>query len=109
VALSEGNEYYCVDNLKDYITVRTINIQNKNGSKRWTMEITLSDFVQLPTGHWYPQKKRSISYYKIHPLKDPPSPETSENIDIQLLQEKDIPLDLFNGERLLKGAKVETY
>jgi hypothetical protein len=109
VALSDGNAYYFVDPLKDYMSVRTIHIQNENGSQRRTMDITLSDFVQLPSGHWYPQKKRSISYYKIHPLKDPPSPETSENIDIQLLQEKDIPLDLFDGERLLKGAKVETY
>lgn len=109
VALSDENACYFVDPLKDYMSVRTIHMQNENGSQRGTNKIKLSDFVQLPTGHWYPQKKHSISYYKIHPLKDPPSPETFENINIQLLHEKDIPPDLFDGERLLKGAKVETY
>ena len=84
-------------------------MKNENGSQQITMEISLSDFVQLPTGHWYPQKKNSISYHKIDPFKNPPPPEKSENIDIQLLQEKDIPIELFNGEKLLKGAKVETY
>ena len=84
-------------------------MKNENGSQQITLEISLSDFVQLPTGHWYPQKQNSISYYKTHPLKDPPSPETFEHIDIQLLHEKDIPFDLFDGEKLLKGAKVETY
>jgi hypothetical protein len=109
VTLSDGNACYFVDPRKDYMSVRTIYMKNENGSQQITLEISLSDFVQLPTGHWYPQKQNSISYYKTHPLKDPPSPKTFEHIDIQLLHEKDIPLDLFDGEKLLKGAKVETY
>jgi len=109
VALSDGNTCYFVDPLKDYMSVRTIHMKNENGSQQITMDISLSDFVQLPTGHWYPQKKNSISYHKIGPFKNPPPPEKSKKIDIQLLQEEELPIELFSGEKLLKGAKVETY
>jgi hypothetical protein len=31
------------------------------------------------------------------------------NIDVQLLPGADFPPDTFNGDKLLEGAKVETY
>jgi hypothetical protein len=31
------------------------------------------------------------------------------NIDIKVLEENEYPADTFNGEKLLEGAKVESY
>jgi len=109
VALSNGNTYYFVDPLKDYISVKRIYVRNVDGQEIKTSETSLSNFIQLPTGHWYPQK-RSIHFYNNLLLggRKPP-PELSENIDIQLLQEEEFPMDIFNGEKLLEGAEIETY
>jgi len=108
VALSNRNAYYFVDPLKDYISVKTIYIRNVDGQEIKNSETSLSNFIQLPTGHWYPQK-RSIHFYDNHLFRRELPPELPENIDIQLLQEDEFPIDTFNGEKLLEGAKIETY
>jgi len=108
VALSNGNAYYFVDPLKDYISVKTIYIRNVDGQETKNSETSLSNFIQLPTGHWYPQK-RSIHFYDNRLLRKKLPPELPDNIDIQLLQEDEFPIDTFNGEKLLEGAKIETY
>jgi hypothetical protein len=108
VALSDGNVYYFVDPLKDYMSVKEIWTRNENGTQRKISEISLSNFVQLPTRNWYPQKIQPI-FHKLHPIKEPPFPDMYSNVDIQLLQEEDLPPGLFDGEKLLEGAEINTY
>jgi hypothetical protein len=108
VALSDGNVYYFVDPLKDYMSVKEIETRNENGTQRKISEISLSNFVQLPTRNWYPQKIQPI-FHKLHPITEPPFPDMYSNVDIQLLQEEDLPPGLFDGEKLLEGAEINTY
>ena len=65
----------------------------------------LLDLQQLPTGQWYPMQWKVVSWM---PGQAKPY-ETIYQDDVQLLNDADFPAGLFNGEKLLEGAKVETY
>jgi len=78
-------------------------------SDRWEKEreYEYSDFAQLPGGQWYATKRILVTY---------PDPERGTarggahwNIDVQVLEEGDLPPDTFNGEKLLEGATIETW
>lgn len=105
VTLLSGRFHFFVDTEKDYICIKRIRTQNKDDRGR---DFWLSDFAQLPTGHWYAKRAHLIAHLNTereHSNRD----EEHWVIDIQLLEEDEFPPDIFNGEKLLEGAKLETY
>ncbi|MFC1782381.1 hypothetical protein ACFL02_02205, partial [Planctomycetota bacterium] len=109
VALFDGSQnYYIIDPNKDYIFVGIIEGYIKDNQWHTSSEEWFSDFAQLPTGQWYAGKKR----HSLHPdsrWKRSYHSEECWNIDITLLDDNEYPPDIFNGEKLLEGAKIITY
>jgi hypothetical protein len=109
VTLRGGGTYYFVDPQKDYISVRTRYTGTSDGSGPATSEVLLSDFAQLPSGRWYAQKK-TTSYQAASAAPKGEVPMVNEvNVRIQFLRPEDLPVDLFDGQRLLEGAQLQTY
>lgn len=107
IALLEGDKYFFVDPEKDYLCIKEISMRRKNGGSHKRSETCWSVFSQLPTGHWYPTKEHLQSF--ANPERGTSGHERYWNIDIKLLEDSEYPPDVFNGEKLLKGAKVRTY
>jgi hypothetical protein len=96
-----------IDPDHDYICVRWIWWKQRSGRWEKEREYESSDLIQLPEGQWYASKRVLITY---------PDPERGTgrgganwNVDFKVLEENQYPADIFNGEKLLEGAKVETY
>jgi hypothetical protein len=96
-----------IDPDHDYICIRWIWWKQRSGRWEKEREYESSDFIQLPEGQWYAGKRVLITY---------PDPERGTvrgganwNIDFKVLEENEYPPDAFNGEKLLEGAKIETY
>jgi len=99
-------EYY-IDPEHDFLCVRWIWWKQRAGQWEKEREYEYSGFTRLAQGQWYAAKRILVTY---------PDPErgTSRgganwNIHVELLEEGDFPPDTFNGDKLLEGAKVETY
>jgi len=99
-------EYY-IDPEHDYVCVRNIWWKLRAGQWEKEREYEWSDFVRLPEGQWYAARQVLVTY---------PDPERGTvrggahwNIHVELLEEADFPPDTFNGQKLLEGAKIETY
>jgi len=107
IALLEGDSYFFVDPEKDYLCVGEISMRSKDGISSKSIEKHWSDFSQLPSGHWYPTKEHLQSF--ADPERGTSSHERFWNIDIKLLEDSEYPPDVFNGKKLLEGAKVKTY
>ena len=98
---------FYIDPERDYICVRWIWWKERSGKWEKKREYELSDFARLPQGQLYAKKRILITY---------PDPERGTdrgganwNIDVKVLEEDEYPPDTFNGEKLLEGAKIETY
>jgi hypothetical protein len=95
-----------IDPAHDYICVNYIGWKQKDGQWIKDRQDQLLDLQQLPTGQWYPMQWKIVSLtLGNHPKK---YEEVHQDI-IHLLEDSDLPADLFNGEKLLQGAQVETY
>ena len=75
-------------------------------------EYQLFDLKQLPQGQWYATRQNLRTYD--NPERKTHGHEITRNLDLRLLEEKDFPPDLFNGDKLLEKAKregvlIETY
>jgi hypothetical protein len=99
-------EYY-IDPEHDYLCVRNIWWKQRSGQWEKEREYEYSDLTQLPSGQWYAAKQGLVTY---------PDPERGTarggenlNMDVQVLDEGDFPPGTFDGEKLLEGAKLETY
>jgi hypothetical protein len=99
-------EFY-IDPEHDYICVRWIWWKQRSGQWEKEREYEHSNFVRLPEGPWYAGRRVLVTY---------PDPERGTvqgganwNIDVKMLAEGDFPPDAFNGQKLLEGAKIETY
>jgi len=103
----EIRQDFYTDPQHDSICVRWIRWKQKAGDwvKEW--EEQKGDFVQLPQGPWYAAKQVRINY--IDPDGSMVTRETVWNIDVTVLRENEFPPDTFKGDKLLEGAKVETY
>jgi hypothetical protein len=107
MTFSNGRQDFYVDPAHDYIAVRSASWENRSG--KWVKErqYDLSGFVRLPAGQWYAQKRLLTTY------DDPEKPlhgfTELTNVDVELLQENQYPPDIFNGKKLLEGAKAVTY
>jgi hypothetical protein len=98
---------FYIDPEHDYICVRWIWWKQRSGNWEKEREYESSDLVQLPQGQWYVGRRVLITY---------PDPERGTgrgganwNVDFKVLEENEYPPDAFNGQKLLEGAKVETY
>jgi hypothetical protein len=109
VTLRGGNVYYFLDPLKDYICVRTIYMTAADGNGRFASETSLSDFAQLPSGQWYARKRLVTIRPDLRLRRKEPPMENEANICLQILPPKDLPAELFDGQKLLEGAEVKTY
>lgn len=98
---------FYIDPEHDHICVRWIWWKERAGKWEKEREYECSDFVQLPQGQWYPSK-RVLSKYP-DATRGTDGSRVDSNIDIKVLEENEYPADTFNGEKLLEGAKVESY
>jgi hypothetical protein len=102
----DGRSEFWIDPTKDFVCVRNAKQKRING--HWTDERVevLTDFKRLPTGQWYAAARKG----ELHPSQTGVSDsQFEESITIKVLRRSDIPPGTFNGEKLIKGAKVETY
>lgn len=104
---SAGDRRDCIiDPAHDYICVNYIWWKQKDGQWIKDRQDQLLDLQRLATGQWYARRWKIVGWT----LETPPKQyETVHQDDIQVLEEGDFPPDLFNGEKLLEGARVETY
>lgn len=96
-----------IDPEHDYICVKWIWWKPIDGGWKKHREYNLSDFVQLPEGQWYASSEVLTTFADPEKGYDPGG--VSWTIDVKVLEEEEFPPDLFNGEKLLEDAEVETY
>jgi hypothetical protein len=68
----------------------------------------LDDFVQLTSGTWYATTRR-LEIYGIYFQNTGKPQRELEHVEVKPLTPSDIPASKFNSEKLLEGAKLETY
>jgi hypothetical protein len=98
---------FYIDPQHDYICVKWIWWKERSGKWEKEREYECSNFVQLPEGQWYAGKRVLIKYPNL--TKGTVGGRVNWNIDFKVLEEDEYPADTFNGEKLLEGAKIETY
>jgi hypothetical protein len=98
---------YYVDPEHDYICVRNIWWKQRAGQWEKEREYEYSGFTRLPQGPWYAAKQTLTTY--ADPERGTVQGGANWNLDVQLLEETDFPADTFDGNKLLEGAKLETY
>ncbi len=103
---------YYLDTARDYICIKWVWWKKK--SDKWDKdgEEMLLDLKQLSEGQWYATKKYMKSYGSSERKTSPY--EKTWNLDFKILEEKEFPPDIFNGEKILEDAKregavIETY
>jgi hypothetical protein len=88
----DTREELYLDPEHDYICVRQIWWKLRSG--HWEKQRDFDDvaFERLPEGQWYVSQRGD-----------------NWNLRVTVLQEDEFPPDIFNGEKLLEGAVIETY
>jgi hypothetical protein len=99
-------EFY-LDPQHDFICVRWIRWKQRSGPWEKESEDECSGFTRLPQGQWYVTKRILVTYPD--PQRGTSQGGANWSLDVQLLEETDFPPDTFNGDKLLEGAKIETY
>ena len=87
----QRHDYY-LDPEHDYICLRWIWWNRRAGQWEKKGDYKKSAFKRLPEGQWYASKRGDNSHLRV-----------------TVLQEDELPPDIFNGEKLLEGAVLETY
>ena len=98
---------YYIDAERDYVYVRWTSWRLRSGQWEKESQRDCSGFIRLASGQWYASKRTVVIYPA--PEEGAVPTQTNWNIDVQPLGEGDFPPDTFNGEKLMEGAKVETY
>lgn len=105
------SDYY-IDPTRDFICVRETSWRRDHDGE-WvrSRERWLEDFAQLPTGHWYPTQRREWMRASSERGKDR---AWITHISIKLLDESDLPDELFDIDVLVEkarelGATIETF
>jgi hypothetical protein len=96
-----------IDPAHDYICVKWIWWKLRSGNWEKHRQSELSDFKRLPGGHWYASTCRLTM--PANSERGTPQTDINWSIDIHILDEHDYPHDVFNGEKLMEGAEIETY
>lgn len=102
----DTREDFYIDPEHDYLCVRNIPWELRSGQweKKWEHEY--SGFTQLPEGQWHTAKHVQVFYPA--PGRNKAARPANWDIDIQVLEETDFPLDTFSGNKLMEGVKLET-
>jgi hypothetical protein len=103
---------YHVDPERDFICIRYTRWERRENGWFKRREETLSDLVQLPTGHWVATTKHL--YQGGDPDRGFSPSENAWRIDIKPLAPDEFPPGIFDGEKLLedareKGYRIETF
>ncbi len=98
---------YWIDSSHDYICVRRI-WQKKTDGQWLNRRVEILDALKrLPDGQWYASQDTFEDYGRsVH--EGNPTTEVKA-IDLKVLKPEEIPPGTFDGQKLLQGAKVETY
>jgi hypothetical protein len=99
-------EFY-IDPDHDYICVKWIWWKMRSGNWEKEREYELSGFARLPGDQWYATRCLLVTYGD--PERGIGRGGANWTINIEVLGDNDYPPDIFNGEKLIEGAKVETY
>jgi len=100
-----GRDHY-VDPTKDYIRVKEVRWGNRNGRAEKGQVQELSGFRRLPGGQFYPTKRVWINPSDLDRNGKPRT--STSRIDVKVLKPNEFPPGIFDGEKLLEGAKVES-
>jgi hypothetical protein len=96
-----------VDPQRDYLCVKWVYWRKQDGAWRKDWEDWLLDLRRLPDGRWYATRRMRIQYGD--PEKGFGLQTNYSHIDVKVLKDDEFPPGTFDGEKLLEGAKVETY
>ena len=96
-----------LDPAHDYICVKWIWWKLRSGNWEKERQYELSGLTSLPEGQWYASSCLLTIYTNSE--RGTRQREVNWSINIEVLDEGDYPPDVFKGEKLLEGAKVETY
>jgi hypothetical protein len=96
-----------IDPDHDYICVKWIWWKLRSGNWEKERQYELSSFTRLPEGHWYASSCLLTTY--ANPERGTSQGGANWSIDIEVLDEGDYPPAVFSGEKLMEGAKIETY
>ncbi len=99
---------YWIDPAKGYVCLRTIEQRLLKGQWKNERIDSLKDWIQLPTGSWFATTQYFESYGVFPNLRDDAYFETWHS-DIILMTPAQAPADVFDGEKLLKDATLESY
>jgi hypothetical protein len=105
---TDRHQDFHLDPQHDFICARWIWWQQRSGQWEKHSEEECSDFLRLPPGQWYATRRTVVTYHP-DPKRGTVQSSRNWNIDVQLIEETDFPPDTFNGDKLLEGAKLETY
>lgn len=103
---STRRDYY-LDPAHDYICVHNTWWKLRSGRWEKEREYAHSNFTRLPTGQWYAGRWTVITYADSEQGTN--RHEETKHIAVESLEEGDFPPDIFNGQKLLEGAELETY
>jgi hypothetical protein len=96
-----------IDPSKDYACVRDV-WQNLVDGKWVDDRVTYySDFAQTEAGQWYATDRRIEM--SANAKRGTSASTHHEKIELKVLKPEEIPPGTFDGEKLLEGAKLETY
>lgn len=96
-----------IDPAHDHICVKWIWWKLRSGDWEKERQYELSGFTRLPDGHWYASTCLLTTY--ADPERGTSQGGANWSIDVTVLDEGDYPPDAFDGEKLMEGAKIETY
>lgn len=91
---------FYIDPEHDYICVRKIWWKKRLDNWEREREYEYFDFVQLPGGQWYTQRRNLVTYEDSE--KEKVQGEVHWNVDFTILEEDEYPPGTFNGEKLLE-------
>lgn len=104
---ADRHQDYYLDPQHDFICVRWIWWKQRSGQWEKEREYEVSGLAQLPQGQWYVTQRTLVTY--ADPERGTVQGGAHWSLDVQLFEQADVPPDTFNGDKLLEGAKVETY
>ena len=96
-----------IDPAHDYICIKWIWWKLRSGNWEEERQYELSGFTRLSQGHWYASSCLLTTY--ADPERGTSQGGANWSIDIEVLNEGDYPPDVFGGEKLMEGAKIESY
>lgn len=99
----DSREDYYLSPERDYLCVKRVFWQRKEGEWQKWREVDLAELKLLPTGHWCVGKRRTRSFPP-HPIQ-PRFTDWIDEIDLQIVAEEELPDGIFDGQRLVREAQ----